>query len=261
MALENLTPSNRLEAILDGGDVTPSNRKEYFIQKAMSAGGSGLPEYTSADKGKVLTIGEGEGGETVVIVPEQTVTQTEGPVPLTGVDVSGFVAGVSGIMTVDGTEYNVTADALPTGDIGFMAVGAGIAIVLDNGVVTCGMSNPGTHTVSLTSLIPTVEPKWEDTEPFVTLKVVRRLMASSNYTDYAVDKNFEDIRTCFNVDTFKPVYAILPTVTPTMPYYDYATNYIALVWTMPTIAEENLIGDWRILAVDSDIILRCYTQQ
>ena len=66
MALENLTPSNRLEAILDGGDVTPSNRREYFIQKAMSAGGvSDLPEYTSADKGKVLTIGEGEGETSV----------------------------------------------------------------------------------------------------------------------------------------------------------------------------------------------------
>lgn len=96
MALENLTPSNRLEAILDGGDVTPSNRKEYFIQKAMSAGGgSDLPEYTAADKGKVLTIGEegelewsfnqGGGGDfstaSVTIVNATTKNLTVGEYP------------------------------------------------------------------------------------------------------------------------------------------------------------------------------------
>lgn len=63
MALENLTPSNRMEAILDGQDIEPSNRKEYFMQKAVSAGGSSLPpSYSSSDIGKVLTVGEGEGG-------------------------------------------------------------------------------------------------------------------------------------------------------------------------------------------------------
>ena len=59
MALENPTPVTRPESILNGDDITPVTRKEYFLQKAASEGG-GLPEYTSADKGKVLTVGEGE---------------------------------------------------------------------------------------------------------------------------------------------------------------------------------------------------------
>jgi hypothetical protein len=97
MALEDLNPAVRVEEILDGADIEPATRLEYFMKKAANevpkpAGStdagkvvtvnedgdgfelveppSGLPEYTSADKGKVLTIVEGESGETTVIVPK-----------------------------------------------------------------------------------------------------------------------------------------------------------------------------------------------
>ena len=41
MALSNLTPVTRPEAILDGEDIAPVTRREYFMQKAASGGGGG----------------------------------------------------------------------------------------------------------------------------------------------------------------------------------------------------------------------------
>lgn len=61
-ALENLAPATRLEKILDGDDITPATRDEYFIKKAMSSGGSTLPEYTSADAGKALSVNSAGNG-------------------------------------------------------------------------------------------------------------------------------------------------------------------------------------------------------
>ena len=176
MALENLTPSNRLEEILDGGDVTPSNRREYFIQKAMSSGGgSDLPEYTAADKGKVLTIGEGEESETVVIVPEQTVNFVEGNASLSNVAITyddlvvGDTATLHTINGVQSNEYEMTVVSeesflyyLYTSDTeyyqifdhptnGWMCYAEGIE------------HTPllGDYTVSLIKTVPSVEPKWE----------------------------------------------------------------------------------------------------
>lgn len=40
MALENLTPAVRVEAILNGEDIQPATRLEYFLQKAATSGGS-----------------------------------------------------------------------------------------------------------------------------------------------------------------------------------------------------------------------------
>ena len=166
MALENLTPSNRLEEILDGGDVTPSNRREYFIQKAMSAGGgSGLPEYTSADKGKVLTIGEGEGSVTTVVVPEQTMAVSDDPSPVVGADSSAFVVGATAVLLAHGErnvggEYTLTCMEEEEGIKGFVDERAPLAFFLYEGSVLVRGSED-TWTFSLTASVPSVEPKWE----------------------------------------------------------------------------------------------------
>lgn len=44
MALENLTPENRVERLLSGADLEPATRLEYFLKQAGS-GGSGSVEY------------------------------------------------------------------------------------------------------------------------------------------------------------------------------------------------------------------------
>lgn len=52
MALANLEPSTRIEAILDGAEITPATRMEYFLQKAAAAE---VPKAAAANTGKVLT--------------------------------------------------------------------------------------------------------------------------------------------------------------------------------------------------------------
>lgn len=59
MALEDLTPAVRVEAILDGADIDPATRLEYFLSKAANE----VPKPTgSSDAGKVLTVNEDGDG-------------------------------------------------------------------------------------------------------------------------------------------------------------------------------------------------------
>ena len=129
---------------------------------AKSPAPSSLPPYTSADKGKVLTVGEGSESETVVIVPEQTVTVVEGGSYLTNADFSSVSVGTSGTMTIDVDSFPVVAQDLD-GMIGFMAEDGGesYAIATDGTDVFFETSITGTHTVSLTASVPSVELKFE----------------------------------------------------------------------------------------------------
>lgn len=52
MALEDLTPAVRIEAILDGAAIEPANRLEYFLKQAANE----VPKPTVSDAGKVLTV-------------------------------------------------------------------------------------------------------------------------------------------------------------------------------------------------------------
>lgn len=41
VGLENLEPANRIEAILNGEDIAPATRLEYFLKQAAAGGGGG----------------------------------------------------------------------------------------------------------------------------------------------------------------------------------------------------------------------------
>lgn len=58
MALEDLTPAVRVESILNGDEITPANRLEYFLQKAATE----LPKPAAGDAGKVLSVSSGGTG-------------------------------------------------------------------------------------------------------------------------------------------------------------------------------------------------------
>lgn len=58
MALENLQAATRIEAILNGDDITPATRREYFLKRAANE----VPAIASGDAGKVLTVNAGETG-------------------------------------------------------------------------------------------------------------------------------------------------------------------------------------------------------
>lgn len=47
MALENLEPATRIESILDGEDIAPATRLEYFLKQA--AAGGGIKELIQAE--------------------------------------------------------------------------------------------------------------------------------------------------------------------------------------------------------------------
>ena len=188
MALEDLNPAVRVEEILDGGDIVPATRLEYFMKKAanevpkpagsadagkvvtvnedgdgyeLGAIPSGLPSYTSADKGKVLTIGEGEGSVTTVIVPEQTVTFNDGMGYPTNCDPTGFVVGATGVISVNGTQYNATC-AVVENALAFSSQETEIIVgYANNSVIVAGDGILEQATVSLTASVPSVEPKWE----------------------------------------------------------------------------------------------------
>lgn len=122
MALSDIVPINRreefLQAIADkSGAPSPVTRIEEFLKRiSESSGGSSLPEYTSADLGKVLTVGE---AEPVAAVPEQTVTVEGDPSFVENADASYFVTGQAAVMKINGNSYNVTA-AEQHGIIGFV---------------------------------------------------------------------------------------------------------------------------------------------
>lgn len=59
MALEDLTPAVRVEGILDGADIEPATRLEYFLSKAANE----VPKPAGvSDAGKVLTVNEDGDG-------------------------------------------------------------------------------------------------------------------------------------------------------------------------------------------------------
>lgn len=136
-----------------------------FGEPIPGGGGSSLPEYTSADKGKVLSIGDASPVVTVV-VPEQTLTVPAEAqiVPLANVEygVDDFTVGITGIVTVNiggesadipvtfGTEQGVTGFLTSNPDLSLSVV------YISGWQFAAGQPEEGyTCTVSLTaSVIP-----------------------------------------------------------------------------------------------------------
>lgn len=141
MALEDLNPAVRVEEILDGADIEPATRLEYFMKKAANevpkpAGSSdagkvmtvnedgdgyelttpsgGLPSYTSADVGKVLGIVE-SSAMTADLIPEQSVSLTysghdgeSDTATLNDCDWSNYAIGGSVSVIIDDDTYTAT---------------------------------------------------------------------------------------------------------------------------------------------------------
>lgn len=210
MALEDLNPAVRVEEILDGADIEPATRLEYFMKKAanevpkpagssdagkvvtvnedgdgyeLGAIPSGLPSYTSADKGKVLTIGEGEGSVTTVIVPEQTVNLVDGAASLSNVAITydDLVVGDTATLHIsDGVqslEYEMTVAEDSEGESTFLYYQYESDteyyqilyhpqngwLIFAQGIEHTPLS--GEYTVSLVKTVPSVEPKWDNVFP------------------------------------------------------------------------------------------------
>lgn len=99
MALEDLTPAVRVEAILDGADIDPANRLEYFLKQAANE----VPKPATSDayhKISVSASGEyeltpvlfarGSGTDSIVAID----TETTGDDPCTATGLKAFSGGV-----------------------------------------------------------------------------------------------------------------------------------------------------------------------
>lgn len=127
-----MEPITRKEKILAGEDIQPITRLEHFLKEAVGGGGGGggLPEYTSADKGKVLGLAETDGtvaptwsqpsggGNLVITIDENTgafsktwneikTAITNGIIPVVasvgGSGATLYIVGGVDVMTIIGT--------------------------------------------------------------------------------------------------------------------------------------------------------------
>lgn len=188
MSYEDRTPTSPNEALLrtiaNGSenpfaDREPQSANEYWLKQiAQNGGGSGLPAYTAADKGKVLTVGQKT--ETVVVVPEQTATiaEEEEPAPalLTGYDAQFFGSAVVGTeieVTDNGNTITLTAEESSGGVLVFSAGDDTVQIAFfesDLGQFTAGlyfMGVPGSHTVTVRAERPAPSAVWSAPSPAV----------------------------------------------------------------------------------------------
>lgn len=174
-----------------------------FAEPTPGGGGSSLPPYTLADKGKFLGLGDGSGSETVVIVPEQTVTIVEGGSYLTNADFSSVSVGTRGTMTIDTDSFPVVAQDLD-GMIDFMAEegGESYSISTDGTDVFFETSITGTHTVSLTASVPSVEPKWEGADENSRFLAIYDDETSKTY----IDASFSELHTAFEKSKSVEIY-------------------------------------------------------
>ena len=170
----NLTPITRreqfLQDIADGTvDKTPITREEWFLAQIAEAvahggGGDSLPAYTAADKGKFLGLDEdAEHTSEEIVVPEQSVTVSGGSGLVAEYDAeffSGVQEGDTAVLTVNGTDYNVTAVVEEQG-VGFLTNGEPPAIYYVPGTgCLFGAENDGDYTVSLKIVTTAVAPAW-----------------------------------------------------------------------------------------------------
>ncbi len=148
-----------------------------FIPAQEGGGGGGLPPYTSADKGKGLFLGDGEGTETVVIVPEQSGTCIDlasiGATGLKGFKLEGAdedffrAAEIGDTITEAGiSQSTYTAVELAAGIIVFRSPAEPyifVGYVADGVYYASGLFSVGSkiEVSNFTASVPSVEPKWE----------------------------------------------------------------------------------------------------
>lgn len=140
------------------GDTVTANKLNNLEQGVVDAQ---FPAYAYADKGKILSLVEDEEHtETVIIVPEQTVTivdtEVSREVPLPDVDASLISNGDTVTFTVNG----VPTTGIIT-DVSYGINGAESSFIyVNDGVVTFGDENSGDYVISLTKSVNSVYIGW-----------------------------------------------------------------------------------------------------
>jgi hypothetical protein len=191
----------------------PRTAEEYFLnQIAENGGGSSLPSYSSADIGKVLTVGEGSETVQTVIVPEQTAEfiafGVNARAPITDVSFEGLSTGDSVNVIVNGNTYAAEYGEVQRGvGVFYTSEGYSFSIYYDGRSSQYLFDDANASSVgdsiivSATSSVPSVEPKWEAASGGVTYVDIGNKTVADNSADYAIYVNgneltsFEDCKT------------------------------------------------------------------
>lgn len=178
-------------------------REECFLADIAENGGGGssLPPYTSADKGKALTVADVPNPPSVqTLIPEQIVTtdtettilgQTVYKGDIVNADTSNIEDSYEYTLTVDGTDYYITfSDGLAT------EFDAGVAIQIEGS--SCAMitfTNNETHTIKLTSVEQTSSANagW-----FADGVAIVNITFDSASQSFSADKTFNEIAAAYN---------------------------------------------------------------
>ena len=244
-----------------------------FSQAGQGKSGSGLPPYTSADKGKTLTLGEGEG-EPIVVVPEQTVTLPSGK----------STASLSGVPTLEEAPESINYVFVYMGETfsGVAEKDANLRYHLGEMPLYLSLGHDGifflkilqaapidiTVTISATISTPLVEPKWEGVHKVVEASEtytngVAQMMtaaiteiltsggtktASEQYSNQIVTdedaaaienmcENWSKTPATFHVmgDYFTPVVVTSEAVQTNIPCYGYNANNVAYFFSVKII--------------------------
>ena len=147
-------------------------------------GGSGLPSYTSADKGKFLGLGDGEGSS-VDIVPEQELVISGNPTDATSIDNANTEYFVNGatihVLIKAGYATDVDEDVAVTqsgADIGTGDIYGKLnayQFYIEGGVLKFWCNYTGTYTVHVTVFNASVTPVWENVAGAVTITLPAEL--------------------------------------------------------------------------------------
>lgn len=202
-----------------------------FSNAGQGGCGGGLPAYTSADAGKVLTVGDRT--EAVVVVPEQTVTTVQGAqfcyaaVDGSTIDWASAESGDSIKLTINGTEYVADYDAVSFGEPAFIALSGGApvgAIANVGGTVTFLTTATGEYTIKATAEVPGATPVWGSVP---SVRVIRAtgvgiVDSQAKTVEVALDISWDEWNGLFAPETFRPavIYAPIPDLYAD-PYWSY----------------------------------------
>jgi hypothetical protein len=171
-------------------DVEDTSTVTEMIQEITEVAGSGgsgggLPEITSADNGKVLTVGNKTTGE--VFIPKQSITNSGAPVPLAKVtiDASTLEEGTIATVNMSGINSVFTYQYVQEGNSNAFVKEDGNAMILffQNQWVFFSEMYEGTFEIEASIGVPTgeYEPQWKSLPTIPKIKVLNAVYQGSTY--------------------------------------------------------------------------------
>ena len=223
----------------------------------LGSGGSSLPPYTSADKGKGLFLAEDGETVTVIVVPEQTLTTNE-TVSIETPDGASITLNhaaevIGGPATYEGAPESAVVTSTPSGGSttteNVIKTGKGYApeayptmtlVYFDtiSGKWYLGYFSEITMTLSATASVPSVEPKWENTG-LPVIRVSETLLGATLISTYSeVVEAYASGAALLNIETEIGKKCVL--LSP-VGYYHSETEHVFPAYTGYYIDETNVL--------------------